>query len=193
MLNAPVPGIDRDAALARLMTAHGDGVLRVCYLYLKDFSHAQDATQTAFLKAWEALAHPSAATLRLFGSTAAPASPEYDKEKTRQEKAWMMRIAVNTCKNILKSREFRLYAKATPLDQLPEPGYCPDTPDDTVLQAVLSLPDRYREVIVLHFYQLMPLTDVAAALRLPQATVRTRLHRAKKLLQPQLKGWYFDE
>ena len=62
-----------------------------------------------------------------------------------------------------------------------------------MLRAVLSLPEKYREVVVLHYYQLMPLTDVAQALRLPQATVRTRLHRAKKLLQPLLKGWYFDE
>lgn len=186
MLNAPVPGIDRDAVLARLMTAHGDSVLRVCYLYLKDFALAQDATQTAFMKVWEALTRPSAATRSLF---AAPASPE----TASQEKTWLMRIAVNTCKNTLKSREFRLYARATPLDQLPEPGYCPDMPDDTVLSAVLSLPDRYREVIVLHYYQLMPLTDVSSALRLPQGTVRTRLHRAKRLLQPQLEGWYFDE
>lgn len=186
MLNAPVPGIDRDAALSRLMTAHGDNVLRVCYLYLKDYPLAQDATQSAFLKAWEALSQPSAATRSLF---AAPASPD----SAPQEKAWMMRIAVNTCKNILKSREFRLYAKATPLDQLPEPGYADDFPDDTVLAAVLSLPEKYREVIVLHYYQSMPLTDAASALRLPQATVRTRLHRAKKLLHPMLKGWYFDE
>lgn len=186
MLNAPVPGIDRDAALSRLMTVHGDSVLRVCYLYLRDYPLAQDATQTAFLKAWEALSRPSAATKALF---AAPASPE----SAPQEKAWMMRIAVNTCKNIVKSREFRLYQKATPLDKLPEPGYCDGLPDDTVLRAVLSLPEKYRAVVVLHYYQLMPLTDVAQALRLPQATVRTRLHRAKKLLQPLLKGWYFDE
>ena len=186
MLNAPVPGIDRDAALQRLMTAHGDNVLRVCYLYLKDYPLAQDATQSAFLKVWEALSRPSAATRSLF---AAPASPD----SAPQEKAWLMRIAVNTCKNILKSREFRLYSKATPLDQLPEPGYTDPSPDDTVLQAVLSLPEKYREVVVLHYYQSMPLTDVASALRLPQATVRTRLHRAKKLLHPMLKGWYADE
>lgn len=186
MLNAPVPGIDRDAALRQLMTAHGDNVLRVCYLYLKDYPLAQDATQSAFLKAWEALSRPSAATRALF---AAPASPD----AAPQMKAWMMRIAINTCKNILKSREFRLYSKSTPLDQLPEPGYSASYPDDTVLQAVLSLPEKYREVVVLHYYQSMPLTDVASALRLPQSTVRTRLHRAKKQLYPMLKGWYADE
>ena len=186
MLNAPVPGIDRDAALSRLMTAHGDSVLRVCYLYLKDYPMAQDATQTAFLKAWEALSRPSAATRSLF---AAPA----DSPTAPRERAWMMRIAVNTCKNILKSREYRLYAQSTPLDKLPEPGGSDPLPDDTVLEAVLSLAEKYREVVVLHFYQHLPLADVASALRLPQATVRTRLHRAKKLLQPMLKGWYFDE
>lgn len=187
MLNAPVPGIDREQALKRLMTTHGDAVLRVCYLYLQDFSMAQDATQSAFMKVWEALSRPSAATRALF--SAPPASGD----SCPQEKAWLMRIAINTCKNILKSREYRLYAKATPLDQLPEPAHIDAFPDDTVLSAVLSLPEKYREIVVLHFYQSMPLTDVASALRLPQATVRTRLHRAKKLLHPMLKGWYFDE
>ena len=105
----------------------------------------------------------------------------------------MMRIAINTCKNLLKSREFRLYSKATPLDQLPEPSLSDDLPDDTVLNAVLSLAEKYRAVIVLHYYQQMPLADVAHALQLPQATVRTRLHRARKLLHPMLKGWYADE
>ena len=183
MLNAPVPGIDRDAVLSRLMAKQGDNVLRVCYLYLKDYPLAQDATQTTFLKVWEALSRPSAATRALF---AVPASPD----AAPQEKAWLMRIAVNTCKNTLKSREFRLYARSTPLDELPEPGYCDALLDDTVLRAVLSLEEKYRVVVVLHYYQMMPLTDVAAALRLPQTTVRTRLHRARKLLQPMLKGWY---
>ena len=186
MPNAPVPGIDRDAVLSRLMTDHGDSVLRVCYLYLKDYALAQDVTQTAFMKAWEALARPSAATKGLF---AIPG----EQDVIPHQRAWMMRIAINACKNMLKSRTYRLYARATPLDQLPEPGYCPEPPDDTVLQAVLSLKEKYREVVVLHYYQQMPLPDVAHALRLPQATVRTRLHRAKKLLHPMLKGWYCNE
>lgn len=186
MLNAPVPGIDRDAALSRLMQTHGDQVLRVCYLYLKDYPQAQDATQTAFLKAWEALSRPSSTTRAIFAAPASAASAP-------KEKAWMMRIAINTCKNVLKSREFRLYRKATPLEALPEPACCAPLPDDTVLQAVLSLQEKYRVVIVLHYYQQMPLTDVAHALQLPQATVRTHLHRAQKLLHPLLKGWYADE
>lgn len=184
MFNAPVPGIDREQRLRQLMTAHGSSVLQVSYLYLKDYPLAQDAVQTVFLKVWEAMAAPSAATRSALLS---PASSPAD------EKAWLMRITVNTLRNILKSREYRLYAKSTPLDQLPEPAISDPDPDDTVLTAVLSLPDKYREVVVLHYYQSLPLTDAAAALHLPQATVRTRLHRARKLLHPMLKGWYFDE
>lgn len=184
MLNAPVPGIDREQRLHQLMADHGSSVLQVSYLYLKDYPLAQDATQTVFLKVWEALAKPSAAT---HSALLSPAASPTD------EKAWLMRITVNTLKNMLKSREFRLYAKATPLDQLPEPACAATLPDDTVLTAVLSLPEKYRTVVILHYYEGLPLKQAAEALHVPQASVRTRLHRAKKLLHPILKGWYFDE
>jgi len=184
MLNAPVPGIDREQRLRQLMADHGSSVLQVSYLYLKDYPLAQDAAQTVFLKVWEALANPSAATRSaLLSPAATPADA----------KAWLMRITVNTLKNILTSREFRLYAKATPLDRLPAPACADPLPDDTVLSAVLSLPEKYRAVVILHYYEGLPLKDAAEALHVPQTTVRTRLHRAKKLLHPMLKGWYFNE
>lgn len=172
MLNALVPGVGSEAKLQQLMETHGSNVLRVCFLYLRDYALAQDAAQTTFMKVWQALD-----TLRS-GTT---------------EKAWVMRITVNTCRNILKSRDYRLYARNTPLDQLPEPTAEDPLPDDTVLQAVLSLPDKYREIVVLHYYQALNLTEVAEILQLPPASVRTRLHRARKLLHPKLKGWYFDD
>lgn len=186
MLNAPVPGIDREQTLKRLMTEYGSAVLRVCFLYLKDYSQAQDASQTVFMKVWEALGKPGSATLAVFTS---PASAEL----AQRQKAWLMRVTVNTCKNVLKSREYRTYAQATPLDQLPEPIHIDAYPDDTVLTAVMSLPDKYREVVVLHHYQGLPLTDTADVLRLSHAAVRTRLLRARRMLHPMLKGWYFDE
>ncbi len=172
MMNALVPGDVKVEKLRRIMDAYGSSVLRVCYLYLKDYALAQDAAQTTFLKVWRALD-----TLRE-GAT---------------EKAWVMRIAANTCKSMLKSREFRQYAKNMPLDQFPEPAAEDGLPDDTVLQAVLALPDKYREIVVLHYYQGLPLTEVAQIVRIPQASVRTRLHRARKMLYPLLKGWYFGD
>lgn len=158
--------------LTRLMQAYGSSVLRVCYLYLKDHALAQDAAQTTFVKAWQAL-H----TLR----------------DVNTEKAWLMRIAANTCKSILRSREYRLYAQSPDMDEMPEPAAEASYPDRTVLNTVLALPDKYREVIVLYYYQGLSSLDIARALKLPQATILTRLHRARKLLESQLKGWYLDD
>ena len=160
-----------EARLTRLMEAHGNHVLRVCYLYLKDHALAQDAAQTTFVKAWQALS-----SLRA-GST---------------EKAWLMRIAVNTCKTILRSPEYRMYAHNPDPDAMPEPSMEDQHPDDTVLGAVMRLPEKYREVIILHYYQGLGSTEVARILHIPQATILTRLHRARKLLESELKGWYLS-
>ena len=163
---------DRDARLTQLMETHGTSVLRVCLLYLHDHALAQDAAQTTFLKAWQAL-H----TLRI-GDT---------------EKAWLMTIAVNTCRSTLRSHEYRMYAHNPDMDSLPEPSTAARIPDRTVTRAVLALPTKYREVVILHYYQTLPTTDIARALRLPTSTVRTRLQRARKLLEPMLKGWYLSD
>ena len=165
-----LPRESAEDRITRLMTSYGDDVLRVCYLFLKEHSTAQDASQTTFVKAWQAIS-----TLR-DGST---------------ERAWLMRIAVNTCKTILRSREHRLYAQSPDLDDLPLSTE-DELPDDTVLRAVLDLPEKYREVVVLHYYQGLSSTEAAKALRVPQATVLTRLHRARKLLESKLKGWYMS-
>ena len=157
--------------ITRLMQTHGSDVLRLCYLYLKDHALAQDAAQTTFVKAWRALS-----SLREGGT----------------EKAWLMRIAVNTCKTTLRSREYKLYAQSPDMDDLPEPSTEDILPDNTVLSAVMALPEKYREVVMLHYYQGLSSPTVAQILKLPQATVLTRLHRARKLLETQLKGWYLN-
>lgn len=162
----------KDALLTRLMETYGTNVLRVCFLYLHDHALAQDAAQTTFLKAWKALDR-----LRADAS----------------EKAWLMAIAVNTCRSVLRSREYRLYAHGADLANLPEPSVAPCLPDSTVARAVQALPARYREVVILHYYQNLPTADVARALRIPESTVRTRLHRARHMLEPQLKGWYLND
>ena len=171
ILDIPVATENDEERITRLMESYGSSVLRVCYIYLKDHAMAQDAAQTAFVKAWQALS-----SLRN-GAT---------------EKAWLMRIAVNTCKTILRSREYRLYAQSPDMDELPEPSAEDHLPDNTVLNAVMALPEKYREVVMLHYYQGFSSTALARILHLPQATILTRLHRARKLLESQLKGWYLS-
>ena len=172
MENARLSDAAREATLSRLMETYGTNVLRVCFLYLHDHGLAQDAAQTTFLKAWQALN-----SLRQ-GET---------------EKAWLMQIAVNTCRSVLRSREYRHYAHGADFENVPEPSVEMALQDSTVYQAVISLPEKYREVLILHYYQSFSTPEVARILRIPQASVRTRLHRARRLLEPLLKGWYLND
>ena len=65
--------------------------------------------------------------------------------------------------------------------------------DDTVIRAVLGLPGKYREVVVLYYYQDCSTAEIAQALELPQGTVSIRLKRARERLKPALKEWYYAE
>lgn len=170
MNDALVP--DNVQTLERLMTQYGDSLLRICYMLLHDRDLAKDATQDSFLKAYRSLD-----SLR----------------KGNSEKAWLMRIAINTCKDLRRSRWWRFIDHGITPDDLPEMGQEDENPDSTPLLAVMNLPEKYRQVVLLHFYQGMTSSEIAQILGLTASTVRTRLMRAKDRLHEQLEGWYFDE
>lgn len=156
--------------LTRLMETHGSSILRVCYLYLKDHALAQDAAQTTFVKAWKALG-----TLRE-GST---------------EKAWLMRIAVNTCRDALRTSWFRRLDRRVTPEELPLVSPGPQEP--ALAQAITRLPARDREVILLRYYEQLSPDEIAHMLRQPLNTVKSRLARAKKKLKQLLEGWNDDD
>lgn len=169
---AEVPCKVREERITRIMAQHGRELKRMCYVYLKDLALAEDAVQDTFLKAYRAL-------------------DGFREESS--EKTWLMRIAVNTCKDYLRGAWFRRVDRRVSLDELPEEGHNPQMPDPTVAQAIMSLPARYREVILLRYYQEMEITDIADVLHIPGGTVKSRLSRAREKLAKQLERWYFDE
>jgi RNA polymerase sigma-70 factor (ECF subfamily) len=159
----------RAAAIGRMMDAYGAGILRLCCLYLKDYPLAEDAAQETFLRAYRAL---------------------NGFRGQSSEKTWLTRIAINVCKNLLRSPWRRLIDwKITP-DQLPEPSCELSARDGDVLREVMRLPVKYREAILLYYDQELSLREIALLLNLPQATVSTRLSRARAMLKDRLKeGW----
>ena len=158
--------------LERLMAQYGDTLLRMCWTMLHDRELARDAVQETFLKAYRSLA-----ALREGGT----------------EKAWLIRIAINTCRDMQRSRWWRMINRSVTPDDLPEPACNAPLPDSTALTALINLPQKYREVIWLHYYQQMPLAEIARILDIPASTVRSRLMRAKDKLYRKLEGWYYDE
>ena len=99
---------------------------------------------------------------------------------------WLVRIVINVCKRQLRSPWRLLRAPQESLDSLRMEG--PEPPDDTLVRAIQALPPKYREVIILYYYQ-----EFAQRLHVPVSTVTVRLSRARGLLKERLKGWYYEQ
>ena len=162
--------------LENAMARYEEPLLRVCFCCLKEPSLAEDALQETFFKAWKG----------------------YDRfRREADEKTWLMRIAINTCRNMLRSAWLR---RSQP-DPHPErllnaSRSCPATADllrdDTVTLAVLSLPLPLREAVVLYWYQGFSGDEAAHALKIPRSTLYARLRRAQRLLKNDLEDWYHE-
>ena len=147
-------------------------LLRTCCLLLRDAALAEDAVQETFLKAWRGW-------------------DDYRREAS--EKTWLMRIAVNTCKDMLRGGWFRRIDRNTDMADLPEPTAAFSAPDDTVTRAILSLQDGLRQVVVLRYYQGLTIQETAEVLRISRRTVHYRLDKAERALRAALEDWYHAE
>ena len=106
-------------------------------------------------------------------------------ESPEHEKAWFIRVTTNACKDLIKSF-FR--SRTVSLDQLMEqPGQLLEDHRE-VLEAVISLPRKYREVIYLHYYEGYTAPQISEILGKNTNTVYTLLARAKNLLKERLGG-----
>ncbi len=158
--------------LERLMDQYGSSLLRMCTLYLKDADLAQDAVQETFIRAYRHL-------------------NDYRGESS--EKTWLTTIAMNVSRDMLRTAWFRHQSRSTDIDTLPEQPAGFEFPDNTVLTEVMHLPAKYREVILLRYYEGLKLKEVASALGLSDGRVRSRLNKANELLRDRLKEWYYNE
>ena len=153
---------EQEAGLA--IEKYADTVRRICFVHLKDYHDVEDVFQEVFLKY----------ILR---------DMPFDNET--HEKAWIIRVTVNACKDNLKSFFKR---KITSIDELTtEPFYMDDYTQDT-LEAVLKLPQKYRDVIYLFYFEGYTAVEIASILNKKENTIYTWLSRAKEQLKSALGG-----
>lgn len=143
---------------------YSDMILRLCMVYLKNSADAEDIFQTVFLK------------YTLYGKPFE--SPEH-------EKAWLIRVTVNACKDLLKGF---FHSRTISLEDVRE--YSPEATQEqyAVMEAVWALPKQYRDVIYLHFYEGYTAPEIAGILKRNPNTVYTHLHKGKQLLKEALGG-----
>lgn len=148
----------------RAVDLYGDTVRRICMIHLKNRADTEDIFQTVFLKY----------VLR----TAPFDSPEH-------EKAWIIRVTANACKDLLRSF-FR--SRTVSFDVLIEtPREMPEDHSD-ILEAVLALPEKYKDPIYLHYYEGYTAEEIGRILGKNTNTVYTLLTRARQMLKTSLEG-----
>lgn len=151
-----------------LAETYADAILRLSYAYLKNTWDAQDVCQNVFVKL---LAEP-----RRFESPA-------------HERSYVLRMAANACKDILKSPWRKRTCGLEAVGEVP----APEAADGSVLAAVNSLPPLYRAVIFLYYYEGYQAAEIAEILGVPAATVHTRLARGRAKLKDMLGGTDYEQ
>ena len=146
-----------------LAQTYADTILRLSYTYLKNTHDAQDICQTVFVRL---LTHPQ------------------KFESPAHEKAYILRMTANACKDMLKSPWRRKTCGLEVCADVP----APEAEDGSVLAAVNDLPARYRSVIYLDYYEGYPAAEIGKILGIPTATVHTRLARGRARLKTALGG-----
>ncbi len=153
-----------NAEVALAIERYADMVKRLCMVRLKNIQDTEDIFQTVFWK--------YARCTAVF-------------ESAEHEKAWFIRVTLNACKDLLKSF-FR--SRTVPLDTLLEQPAPVSVESREVLQAVLSLPEKYRDAVYLHYYEGYSAPEIAGIIGKNINTVYTLLTRSKTLLREKLGG-----
>ena len=139
---------------------YGDRLYRLALVMLKRSMDAEDAVQEVFLRYLDRIG-----TFR-------------DAE---HEKAWLLRVTTNQCRDILRSRQRH---PQVALDQVPEEGHQPQ--DRAIWEALMALPEKYREVLVLHAVEGYRVEEIAKLIGKTPSAVKMRLSRGRKLLGESL-------
>lgn len=166
MSNIKGPDSAQEQEFERIVNQYQPALLRMCFLYLHDRALAEDAVQETFIKVYR--------SLRTFRGESS-------------EKTWVMRIALNTCRDLSRSGWFRMIDRRVTLDALPEASVPLSEQEDELVSAVMALPLRQREVILLYYYQDMNVNEIASSLGLSQSSVSGRLKRGRDWLRSTLE------
>lgn len=173
-------------AFDKLVLGHMDKIFNLCYRFLGDYEEANDSAQETFIKVYRSL----------------------DEFKLQSSfSTWLYKIAVNTCKNRVKSAEYRNAEKTLSIDENARsnegveynvemgnealsPANILDKKETSIQiqSAIDSLPDEQKEVVVLRDIEGLSYEEIAEITENELGTVKSKLARAREKLREKLKG-----
>ncbi|MFT4413803.1 sigma-70 family RNA polymerase sigma factor [Fredinandcohnia humi] len=172
-LESDIPNGDRDIWLENIMNTYGLSLKKLAFTYLKDWQRAEDVVQDVFVTCYTKI------------------------DSFRGDcsfKTWIYRITINKCKDSLKSASFKtgfldnyLIGKLISRENTPEEALLHESEKDSISYYVLKLPVKYREVIILRYFDELSVPEIGQLLLLNQNTIRTRLKRARTILKKAIE------
>ncbi|MDX8342177.1 sigma-70 family RNA polymerase sigma factor [Rossellomorea sp. YZS02] len=169
---------DRDAWLESIMDEYGERLTKLAYNYVKDWSMAEDIVQEVFVTCFT----------------------HFEKiDEILSFKAWIYRLAINRAKDVLKSSAFKrvvmnssLFSLFTSKEALPEMTLVKRSEEEVLSKSVLDLPVKYREVIILYYYEECSIDEIQELLGVNGNTIKTRLNRGRGKLKEIMERWEQD-
>ncbi len=141
---------------------YGMDILRLCFMYLRNRSDAEDATQETFLKIWRKL-------------------DCFEGRNHCSARSWIMRVACNTCKDMLRKSWRKHEERTITPDDLSSLGDA-SREDRELMMDVMNLPEKYRSVLLMVYWQGMTMKETAETLRISQSTICRRLDKARSMI-----------
>ncbi|MDR3596230.1 sigma-70 family RNA polymerase sigma factor [Clostridium sp.] len=152
-----------DEIISQDLDCYGNMLLRLAYSYMKNIYDAEDVVQEVFVQLLK--------NIEIF-------------EGNDHKKHWLICVARNICKNKLKSAWFKRHVELT------EMPYYDEYKDSNVLNKVMQLPLKYREIIYLYYYEDYTTVEIASIIDKKETTVRSLLSRGRNILKKELKEEY---
>lgn len=149
---------DRPAdSIKKIMDTYGNMLFRLCLITLGNANDAEDAVQETFIRYFQK-------------------APLF--ENSEHEKAWLITVATNKCRDILR---FRSRHKFVDIDEINE--YTQDFTDHTIMDALLRLPDKFRMVLVLYYVEEYSIEEISKIIGKTTSAVKMRLQKGRRLLR----------
>ena len=152
----------------RLVELYSGTVFRTAMCYVRNRQDADDIMQDVFLK------------LYTYGK---------DFESDEHVKAWLIRVTINHCKNLLKSIKFRIYEPIEKAENVPDT----EQEQSDLLSVINELKPKYRSIMYMFYYEGYSVKEIAAVTGEKETTITTRLSRGRKQLKKLLLKGGYDE
>ncbi|WP_153730278.1 sigma-70 family RNA polymerase sigma factor [Sporosarcina obsidiansis] len=164
-------GLDKKELLESFIHDYGDELKRIAYLYLNDLSESEDIVQEVLIKSYHQL-------------------DNFRHDSTY--KTWLIRMTINQCKDYTKRWSIRNIFYRKELEEVQDQNlieniYIEQESSYEMSQQLAKLPPKYKEVLILYYYQELTMKEISEVLQINHNTVKSRLLRGKKVLKDKLE------